>query len=211
MTFISGDNTVKTDHREAVVRLERCDNLVEELKTNAKPRIKIIEKSNPNPRSKRKFTEYDSSTDTKCQEFSIRLERCDNLIKYLKKKKMFETENKSPKSAGRAKCPHCPKTFSLKQTLNAHIRGIHLGEFKCKFCKSTFCNEQGIKHHLADKKRCVVRSGRIPKECVIDKSDQIVFTLQKVSNFTISHKKSINIFFLYIYFFTFPEDKTNRI
>lgn len=68
-------------------------------------------------------------------------------------------------------CDLCSKSFSSKKNVKNHIEGIHLGLLTCGDCKSVFGNKQVFINHLLKTSRCIVRSGKIPKECIIDKFD----------------------------------------
>lgn len=50
-----------------------------------------------------------------------------------------------------AKCPHCPKVFKLKRSLNIHIRAVHSQEERrqCELCGKRLATEKKLQLHLA--------------------------------------------------------------
>lgn len=116
------------------------------------------------------------------RKFTIQLERCDSLIEKLKKEKRFRDTSK--RSKGTHKCQHCSQTFTFTSLLDEHIRGVHLGEYKCKYCKRAFSNKSKLQKHLSEANTCIVKSGKVPSECIVDNFDKIDRTdwsQQKVS------------------------------
>lgn len=50
-----------------------------------------------------------------------------------------------------AKCPHCPKVFKLKRSLNIHVRAIHSqeGRRQCELCGKWLATERKLQRHTA--------------------------------------------------------------
>lgn len=50
-----------------------------------------------------------------------------------------------------AKCPHCPKVFKLKRSLNIHVRAIHSqeGRRQCELCGKWLATERKLQRHIA--------------------------------------------------------------
>lgn len=50
-----------------------------------------------------------------------------------------------------AKCPHCPKVFKLKRSLNIHVRAIHSqeGRRQCELCGKWLATERKLQRHVA--------------------------------------------------------------
>lgn len=50
-----------------------------------------------------------------------------------------------------AKCPHCPKVFKLKRSLNIHVRAVHGQEERreCELCGKRLATEKKLQLHLA--------------------------------------------------------------
>lgn len=114
--------------------------------------------------------DYESSSIFTSRHLVIRLKRCDELIEKLKSGKVDASTKKQRKTSKtrEEKCPHCVKSFVSIHTSREYICGIHLGEFKCKDCKMIFSTKEMMSKHLLDKNKCIVSSGKGPKECIID-------------------------------------------
>ena len=85
-------------------------------------------------------------------------------------------DEKSMSARKRAKCPHCEKTFAVKQACEEHIKVKHEGitPFKCDQCHRSYGTQYGLKSHkfsMHQRVKC--------EECGQEVSNTLILTRHK--------------------------------
>lgn len=139
--------------RRCEIRLTRCDRLVRKMQRRRRRRERMIR------RVERRWCE-------------IRLERCDQMVEELEKRRISnsnQTIKRSTRHDATVPVIRLERCDRLIKKLKRRKRRVHLTEFKCQYCKIIFSTIKGLDNHLSDEKKCIVRKGLVPAECIIEK------------------------------------------